>query len=205
MGGGLLRGRLGAERNAKPCGLNHRNIIRAIAHGHGLASRHTQTFGPTFKRVQLHRFGDDIALHLARKPTIGNLQAVRQPIIDMRLCGQHIHDLMETARNHTDLPVVRMQFVDEFQRTASEMNTFSHGLEHRIRQPLKQSYAGAQRFAKIQLPAHRLLGNSRDLFTATGRLAQFVDDFLFDQCGIHIHHQQSRVGQCGQFRGIWGW
>ena len=120
----------------------------------------------------------------------------------MRVGGKTVHDFMETAGNHADLPTMRMQSVNQIKRPLCEMHATIHIIEHRSRQILKQRNTSLQRLAKIKFAIHRTCGNRRNLFANSSSGAQLIDDFLIDQRGIHIHHQQSRLGKGGSGRNV---
>ena len=73
-----------------------------------------------------------------------------------------------------------------------EMHATVHLVENRGRKSLQKLNPRAQRLTEIKFAVHGTRGDGRDLLSDTRGRAEFVDDLLVDQSGIHVHHQQSR-------------
>ena len=78
------------------------------------------------------------------------------------------------------------------------MHTTIYIIEYRSRQIFQQRDASLQCLAKIKFAIHRTRGNHRNLFANSSGGTQLVDDFLINQCGIHIHDQQTRLRKGGR-------
>ena len=87
--------------------------------------------------VDLFRFRDDIAQHVSRQPAIGSLQTVRNPIIEMRIGRETVHNLVKTTGDHADLPIMRVKRVNQFKRAMREMHAMVDLIENRGRQTLQ--------------------------------------------------------------------
>ena len=150
------------------------------------------------QRLQLHIFRNNIAKHTAGQTAIRGFQTVRNPKIKMRIGGKTIHDFMKAAGNHADFPIMRMQGINQIKRTVRKMHATIYIIEYRSRQILQQYDASLQCLAKIKFAIHRTCGNRRNLFANSSSGAQLIDDFLINQCGIHIHDQQTRLRKGGR-------
>ena len=109
---------------------------------------------------------------------------------------------MESSGDDADLPAIVVQRIDEGKRAVREMDGMVDIVEHRNRQILQQCDAGTQRIAEIQFAVHRTGGDGCDSITDAGGDAELVDGLFVNQRGIHIHYQQSGVGQRGHGGGI---
>ena len=133
----LLHFRFGAERHAKTGRMNHRQIVRAVANRNGLRHIDAHPRGPRAQRFQLRILRDDIAQHVSRQPAIGSLQTVRNPIIEMRIGRETVHNLVKTTGDHADLPIMRVKRVNQFKRAMREMHAMVDLIENRGRQTLQ--------------------------------------------------------------------
>ncbi len=175
--------------------MNHRQIVRAVADRDGLRHRNAHTFRPCTQGIQFDGFRDDVSEHPARQPTIRGFETVRDPIIKMRVLCQTVHDLMESAGDHADLPPVPVQLVNQRKRAIGEMHAMVYLIENRRGHALQQRDAGPQRLAEIQLAVHGARGHRGDAFPDARSGSQFVDDLFVDQRGIHVHDQQPGAGK----------
>ena len=117
--------------------MNHRQIVRAVANRNGLRHIDAHPRGPRAQRFQLRILRDDIAQHVSRQPAIGSLQTVRNPIIEMRIGRETVHNLVKTTGDHADLPIMRVKRVNQFKRAMREMHAMVDLIENRGRQTLQ--------------------------------------------------------------------
>jgi hypothetical protein len=63
----------------------------------------------------------------------------------------------------------------------------------------ERRHAASQAFAVLDLAAHRLRGDRRDLGLPPGEIAELVDALDGDQGRVHVHREQLEVGEAASF------
>lgn len=179
-----------AKRHAQARVRNHRQIVGAVAHGDRLFQRYAGLMRPGVQGSQFHVLGNDRAVQRSRKRTVRDTQTVRDPMVEPRTLGKTVDNTVETARYDAHMPAVAVQHVDKLQCAAREMQPLVHVVEHGYGQPLQQGDALAQRLLKIEFAIHGARRDRTDTGAQTRGFTQFVNDFLVDQRGVHIHDQK---------------
>ena len=134
---------------------------------------------------RLHRDASHFAIH--------HFQLVGEYIVNAQLGLQLLGEVREAAGQDGGLVAQSLEFGEQGFGAFSQAQRRADRVQHAHVQALEQRKTLLEAGTKIQLAGHRALGNLRNLLAHTGRLGQLIDDFGFDQGGVHVEHRQAAV------------
>ena len=197
--GGFARLGLGAKRDARACGLNHGDVVGAVADCHGVCHIDATLNRPIQQLDELGLLGHNVGSQLTGELAVDDFQAVGQAKIDARSGHDLVGDLVETAAHHADLPALAVCRAHKLQRAGGKCHALKGALEHALVQAGEQPHALLERLLKVKLAAHGAFGDLCHLLAYAGLLAQQVDDLLVDERGVDIHNDEA-CSHDGPFR-----
>ena len=110
--------------NAEPGSLDHRNVIRAIAHRETVFNAPPTLREFAKQRVALGLRVDDRRFNAAIKRTIGEAEPVGDHTVKTDHLGNRLREMREATRNQHRLPAIGMDRGDQLDRTGHDAHAF---------------------------------------------------------------------------------
>ena len=127
----------------------------------------------------------------SRQFTVLYFQLIGIHIVYVIFVLQVIAEISEPTRENGYFVTILFQYKHQTVDSLRNGQMLSDIFHDRHIQPFQQSHPLGETFLKVYLPTHGPLGNGPYLFTYSGTVGQFVDDFRLNQSGIHIKTNQA--------------
>ena len=180
-GNGLLHLRLGVQRHAHAGGLQHRNVIGAVAHGDGIGGAQAvhqaeMLEGREFGLLAKNGFG-----HLARQLAVFNDEIVGLVGVKADAGRDLRSELAEAAGKQGGVSPMRLHGGNQGFAAGHEGDALAHDAVDGLGiKPRHQPDALFQRIGKIDIAAHGARRNGFDLVAKAGHDAKLINAFLLD-------------------------
>ena len=157
-------GVLGFEANREPCDLQHRQVVGAVAHGHGVFGREPVRLTERRERVV---FGplDERPLGVARERPVLHEEFVGDDGVYLDLVTRErcLHALREATSQDGGRVACVVQSLDDLGGADAERHLFEGRGGLVVGQPLKQRRPLVEALGVGEFPAHRPSGDVSDL------------------------------------------
>ena len=180
-GAGLSHLRLGAEGNTEASGLQHRQIVGAVADGQGVGWLKRQLRRQHGERLTFGLSAKDRLGDVAGELAVGDDQGVRAVFVETKAQGDRPGEMGETTRDEGAIGAARTQGGHKRGSTWHQLDALGDDLVNgRDWKAGEQRHTLSQRSVKGDFTAHGLFGDRSDARLEIKRGRQFVDTLLAD-------------------------
>ena len=145
--------------DAKPCCLNHRQVVGAIADSHGLRRWDLILFRQLAQRIGFIFRIDDIAEHVAGELAVADLQLIGEYRVEMQFVAQILGKEGETAGGDRHFPAQRFQLEHQLRQARHQRQRVANLQQNTGIGVFQRRHALAQAGGEVQLATHRPLGH----------------------------------------------
>lgn len=187
--GGGNRG-LGVEGDTEAGGLQHRQIVGAVADGKRLAARYSSLRrqgeqGPAFRFP-----GHDRRPHGAGDLSAGQVEMIGNHPVEAEFAGHPIGEDREAAGDERAQRAVPPHRCHQRPRAGADADPGRCGSEGLRIHPGEKADARRQGVDEIELAIHRPSRDLGDLPAQTEKLAEFVEHFVLDDRRFHVGDEE---------------
>jgi tRNA dimethylallyltransferase len=184
--------RLGAVGDAKAGGLQHREVVGAVADGQRIAKRKAHSGGDVPQGAELGVMAEDRLDDFAGQLAVNDRELVGAVLVGANPRRDRAGELAKAARHDDDARSAGPHRPRKRARAGVEPDAVSqHIADDARRQAGEQRDALAQRRLERDLAPHRALGDRGDAIPHAGICRELVDAFLADQRRIHVGDQEA--------------
>ncbi len=182
--------RFGAKGDTEPSGIEHRQVVRAVADGDRRAGCDAEFGGEPQQYLSFGCAGDDRRQHSASQPVLGNLQSVGGDAVKAELAGNRIGKYRKPAGNERGQGTGPAHRRDEHRSPSGQADPGGGFAEQAALGPDQQRDAGGERAGEIDLAVHRPPCDFANPRTDPEDLTQFIEHFVFDDRRFEIGDEQ---------------
>jgi tRNA dimethylallyltransferase len=174
----------------------HRQIVGTVADRHRVLQRNTVFRGQSEQRLPLGLARHDRALHGPSNGACGQIELVRDHVIETERSGDPFGKDRETARNERRYGAGGAHRRDQLPRSRCEPKPLCRFFQHLLIHPLKQTHPFLESGGKIDLAVHCSTGDFRDFRPQTKEVCELVEHFILDDRRLHIGDEKSLAPIC---------
>ena len=184
--------RLGVEGDAEAGGLDHGEIVGAVADREGCSDRDIVFGDERIEAVELgllaeDRIGDGAGQHVAVE-----FERVGHRFVEADALADPVGKEGEAARDQRGVGAIGLHGLHQSAAAGGEGDLLAADFfDAGAGQALQQFDAGAQRRLEIEFAIHGARGDRGDLVLDADGVGQLVDAFLLDHGRIHVGDQQA--------------
>ncbi len=183
--------RLGAEGDTEPGGLQHWQVVGAVADGERRRSRHSALRGQCHQRVAFGLAGDDRCLDRSGNPSVGDIEPIGNDPVEPELRGDPVGENGKPARDQGGSHPARPRGRDQCPRSRHQPDTRCGVVEHRSGQALQQRHPIGERAGEVEFAVHRPPGDLGDMGAPPNEIGQLVEHLVFDDCRFEVGDQHA--------------
>ena len=182
---------LGAKGDAEPGGLQHRQIVGAVADRECLPKRQPEFGGERRQRVALGRGGDDRRGYGARQPAVRHIEPVGDHPVKAEPCRDRFGEDREPARDQGGFHPGAAQGRDQRPRAGHRPDAGGGLAQHAFGQPAQQCHPLGERADEIDLAIHRPPCYLGDMRAQPEKIGQLLEHLVLDDRRFEIGDEQA--------------
>ena len=179
------------EGDAQTGEVEHRQVVRAVSHGHRLGDVDPLELAEQPQQLGLAASVHDLSGIAARQASVLDLQLVGIDVVEAVFLPQVVSEVGETTGEDSRLVSHALEDGHHAFETLGDGQRMGDLLHDRDLESLEQGHAFGEAFAEVDLSPHGAFGDGAHLGADAGPFGQFVDHLGLDERGVHVEADQA--------------